>query len=157
MNEEAYRDGSGTDLWIGSDWIWYLELRMRSTNVWDMTPLELPVPHLPLLFHALISLLILSLDHPGMHPLSQSCITWAASILELVRFFTHCLPHLTPRSPSRLLDHWWRGLDRTSNHSSQWGVINKSWYGDILFLFFLFLTLDCSRQPCRSLTRSPHC
>jgi len=37
MNEEAYRDGSGTDLWIRSDWIWYPELRMRSTNVWDMT------------------------------------------------------------------------------------------------------------------------
>jgi len=37
MNEEAYRDGSGTDLWIGSDRIWHLELRMRSANVWDMT------------------------------------------------------------------------------------------------------------------------
>jgi hypothetical protein len=37
MNKEAYRDGSGTDLWIGSDWIWHLELRMRSANVWDMT------------------------------------------------------------------------------------------------------------------------
>jgi len=37
MNEEAYRNGSGTDLWIGSDQIWYPELRMRSVNVWDMT------------------------------------------------------------------------------------------------------------------------
>jgi hypothetical protein len=37
MNEEAYRDGSGTDLWIGSDRIWHPELRMRSANVWDMT------------------------------------------------------------------------------------------------------------------------
>jgi hypothetical protein len=38
MNEEAYRDRSGTDLWIGSDWIWHPELQMRSANVWDMTP-----------------------------------------------------------------------------------------------------------------------
>jgi hypothetical protein len=37
MNEEAYHDGSGMDLWIGSDRIWHLELRMRSANVWDMT------------------------------------------------------------------------------------------------------------------------
>jgi len=44
MNEEAYRDGSGTDLWIGSDWIWHPELRMRSVNVWDMTDLQLQCP-----------------------------------------------------------------------------------------------------------------
>jgi hypothetical protein len=37
MNEEAYCNGSGMDLWIGSDWIWYPELQMRSANVWDMT------------------------------------------------------------------------------------------------------------------------
>jgi hypothetical protein len=37
MNEEAYYHGYGTDLWIGSDWIWDLELQMRSMNVWDMT------------------------------------------------------------------------------------------------------------------------
>jgi len=37
MNEEAYRNGSGMDLCIGSDWIWYSELRMRSVNVWDVT------------------------------------------------------------------------------------------------------------------------
>jgi hypothetical protein len=37
MNEEAYRDGSGTDLWIRSDQIWHPELQMRSANVWDMT------------------------------------------------------------------------------------------------------------------------
>jgi hypothetical protein len=37
MNEEAYHNGSGTDLWIGSDLIWYPELQMRSTNIWDMT------------------------------------------------------------------------------------------------------------------------
>jgi hypothetical protein len=37
MNEEAYRDRSGTDLWIGSDRIWHPELWMRSANVWDMT------------------------------------------------------------------------------------------------------------------------
>jgi hypothetical protein len=37
MNEEAYHNESGTDLWIGSDWIWDLELQMRSVNVWDMT------------------------------------------------------------------------------------------------------------------------
>jgi hypothetical protein len=37
MNEEAYRDRSGMDLWIGSDWIWHPELQMRSANVWDMT------------------------------------------------------------------------------------------------------------------------
>jgi len=40
MNEEAYRDGSGTDLWIGSDQICHPELRMRSANVWDMTQLQ---------------------------------------------------------------------------------------------------------------------
>jgi len=39
MNEEAYRNGSSTDLWIGSDRIWHPELRMRSANVWDMTAL----------------------------------------------------------------------------------------------------------------------
>jgi hypothetical protein len=39
MNEEAYRDGSGTDLWIGSDRIWHPELQMRSASIWDMTPL----------------------------------------------------------------------------------------------------------------------
>jgi len=39
MNEKAYCNGSGMDLWIGSDWIWYLELRMRSANIWDMTPM----------------------------------------------------------------------------------------------------------------------
>jgi hypothetical protein len=37
MKEEAYHDGSSMDLWIGSDWIWHLELQMRSVNVWDMT------------------------------------------------------------------------------------------------------------------------
>jgi len=37
MNEEAYRDRSGMDLWIGSDQIWHPELQMRSANVWDMT------------------------------------------------------------------------------------------------------------------------
>jgi hypothetical protein len=37
MNEEAYHNGSGTDLWIRSDQIWYPELQMRSMNVWDMT------------------------------------------------------------------------------------------------------------------------
>jgi hypothetical protein len=37
MNEEAYCNGSGTDLWIRSDRIWYPELQMRSANVWDMT------------------------------------------------------------------------------------------------------------------------
>jgi hypothetical protein len=37
MNEEAYHNGSGMDLWIGLDWIWYPELWMRSVNVWDMT------------------------------------------------------------------------------------------------------------------------
>jgi hypothetical protein len=37
MNEEAYHNRSGMDLWIGSDRIWYPELRMRSANVWDMT------------------------------------------------------------------------------------------------------------------------
>jgi hypothetical protein len=37
MNEEAYHNGYGMDLWIGSDWIWDPELQMRSTNVWDMT------------------------------------------------------------------------------------------------------------------------
>jgi hypothetical protein len=40
MNEEAYCDGSGTDLWIGSDRIWHPELWMRSANVWDMTRQE---------------------------------------------------------------------------------------------------------------------
>jgi hypothetical protein len=39
MNEEAYRNGSGTDLWIRSDQIWHPELQMRSANVWDMTAL----------------------------------------------------------------------------------------------------------------------
>jgi hypothetical protein len=43
MNEEAYRDGSGMDLWIGSDLICHPELRMRSANVWDMTPV-MPAP-----------------------------------------------------------------------------------------------------------------
>jgi len=28
---------TSTDLWIRSDWIWHLELQMRSANVWDMT------------------------------------------------------------------------------------------------------------------------
>jgi hypothetical protein len=37
MNEEAYRDGSGTDLWIRSDRIWHPELQMRSASIWDMT------------------------------------------------------------------------------------------------------------------------
>jgi hypothetical protein len=37
MNEEAYHNRSGSDLWIRSDQIWYPELRMRSANVWDMT------------------------------------------------------------------------------------------------------------------------
>jgi hypothetical protein len=37
MNEEAYHNGYGTDLWIGSDWILDPELQMRSMNVWDMT------------------------------------------------------------------------------------------------------------------------
>jgi len=50
MNEEAYCDGSGTDLWIGSDRIWHPELRMRSADVWDMTillnsPESSPVPN----------------------------------------------------------------------------------------------------------------
>jgi hypothetical protein len=43
MNEKAYRNGSSMDLWIRSDWIWYLELWMRSANVWDMT--ESPAMH----------------------------------------------------------------------------------------------------------------
>jgi hypothetical protein len=43
MNEEAYRNRSGTDLWIRSDRIWYLELQMRSVNIWDMTDAMHPV------------------------------------------------------------------------------------------------------------------
>jgi hypothetical protein len=37
MNEEAYHNGYGKDLWIRSGLIWDPELWMRSMNVWDMT------------------------------------------------------------------------------------------------------------------------
>jgi hypothetical protein len=43
MNEEAYHNRYGTDLWIRSDWIWNPELQMRSANVWDMTLCVIPM------------------------------------------------------------------------------------------------------------------
>jgi len=46
MNEEAYHDGSSTDLWIGSDRIWHPELQMRSASIWDMT-----LTHIALALH----------------------------------------------------------------------------------------------------------
>jgi hypothetical protein len=41
MNEEAYCNGYGMDLWIRSDQIWDMKLQMRSANVWDMTLLTI--------------------------------------------------------------------------------------------------------------------